>query len=253
MSTAIEIRELTVRYGGFTAVDQISLSVPQGEVFGFVGPNGAGKSSTIRTLLDLQRPAAGTISLLGCELRSGGARLRARVGYLPGDLELYGFLNGRQTLEFFADLYRAPRDAGLPILERLGFPLAALDRRVGQYSMGMRQMLGIALCFQHSPELAILDEPTNGLDPVVREAFLLYLRDYAAGGRTIFFSNHVLAEVEDIACQVALIHRGRILLIDRIDHLRARLHRRVMLLYRDGRRETFSSNASRESRAARAV
>jgi ABC-2 type transport system ATP-binding protein len=244
VDAVIDIADLTVAYGDFTAVDAISLAVPRGEIFGFVGPNGAGKSSTIRTLLDLQHPQSGTVRILGEDVRQAGAELRRRIGYLPGDLGLYGFLTGRKTLRFFADLYQCSEPDGQNVLERLRFPDGALDRKVSSYSTGMRQMLGIAICFQHHPELVILDEPTTGLDPMVRESFLSFIKEYRKGGRTIFFSNHVLAEVEDIADRIALIYKGQLKLTERVDKLKATLEKRVTLIRKDGTRESFSTKAS---------
>lgn len=243
---AIRIEGLTVRYGAMTAVEALDLTVPAGEVFGFVGPNGAGKSSTIRSLLDLQRPAAGRVTVLGYAVRDGGPALRARCGYLPGDLALFPFLTGTQTIDFFAGLYQQPPVDREAVLDRLGFTRAALGRKVGTYSTGMRQQIGITCAFQHQPELLILDEPTTGLDPLVREAFLGLVRDAAVAGRTVLLSSHVLDEIEDCAHRIGLIHRGVLRQVDTIAGLRERLPKTVVLRWRDGRVETRAHHGSAE-------
>ncbi|MHC5020370.1 MAG: ABC transporter ATP-binding protein, partial [Planctomycetota bacterium] len=227
-----------IRYGTMTAVDALSLTIAQGEVFGFVGPNGAGKTSTIRSLFDLQRPAAGTVEVLGEPAETGGPALRARCGYLPGDLALFPYLTGAETLDFFARLYRRPPARRDAVLGRLGFNTAALGRKVSTYSTGMRQQIGIACAFQHDPELLILDEPTSGLDPLVREAFLGLVRDAAIAGRTVLLSSHVLAEIEDCAHRIGLIHRGSLRQTGTIAELRDRLPKTVILRWKDGRVET---------------
>ncbi len=235
---------MTVRFGPVTAVSNLDLEVQTGEVFGFLGPNGAGKTTTIRSLLDLLRPQTGRVEVLGVEVRAGGGALRSRIGYLPGDLALFPFLTGRQTLVLFEQLNKRADVLRDHVLETLGFPRDALDRKVRTYSTGMRQMLGVTCAMQHDPELLVLDEPTTGLDPLVRTALLGLLREHAAKGRTVFLSSHVLAEVEDSADRVGLIHRGVLHLVENISTLRERLPRQVVLRHLDGRKEAFSHTGS---------
>lgn len=246
MKHAIEIKDVSVRFGDVLAVSELSFDVAAGAVFGFLGPNGAGKTTTIRVMLDLLRPDAGSARLLGEDSRNGGGRLRSRVGFLPGDLALFPSLDGRATLDFFADLYGGRRAARENVLERLGLDDRALDRKVRTYSTGMRQKLGIVCAFQHVPELLVLDEPTTGLDPIVRGAFLDLVADTAGDGRTVLFSSHVLAEVEACADRVALIHGGRLRLVEDVASLRARLPRVVRLRWDDGRTEERSHDGSAE-------
>jgi beta-exotoxin I transport system ATP-binding protein len=236
---AIEIRGLTVRYGAHVAVRGLDLEVRSGEIFGFLGPNGAGKTTTIRVLLDLLRPDEGVVRVLGEEPRAAGGALRGRLGYLPGDLALFPGARGSETLDFFARLYGRATPLRDEILDRLGFPREALSRRVRTYSTGMRQMIGVAVAMQHRPELMILDEPTTGLDPLVREAFLDLLRERAAEGATIIFSSHVLAEVERSADRLGLVRDGRLHLVEEVTKLRRRLPKRVRLTRQDGEVETF--------------
>ena len=242
-SPAIELRGISVSFGGKRAVDQLELTVERGEILGFLGPNGAGKTTSIRVMLDLLRPDCGELRLLGSEHRAD-AKLRRRVGFLPGDLALFPHLSGAETLDFFARLYGANSSQRDDVLDRLGFDRSALARPLSTYSTGMRQMMGITIAFQHAPELLILDEPSTGLDPIVRDAFLGLVRDRAAEGRTILFSSHVLAEVEECADRVALIRDGRLRLVETVASLRARFPRRLRLHYRDGRREERTQKGS---------
>ncbi|MCA9321852.1 MAG: ABC transporter ATP-binding protein [Planctomycetes bacterium] len=233
----IVIDALTVRYGDSLAVDDLSLSVAPGEIFGFLGPNGAGKSTTIRCLLDLVRPDTGAIAIWGLNPTTHGSALRARMGYLPGDLELMDFLTGRETLDLYAGLQGQRSAFRDETLARLRFSTKDLDRRIRTYSSGMRQMIGIAVALQHEPELLILDEPTTGLDPLVRAELLHLLQDRRAAGCTIVFSSHVLSEVREIADRVALIHRGRMRLVETMASLAERLPRRLRMVWSDGRSE----------------
>ncbi len=244
MDPAIETRALSVSYGGGAGVFDLDLAVARGEVFGFLGPNGAGKTTTIRVLLDLLRPDLGEVRVLGQPVRAGGGELRRRIGYLPGDLRLFGALSGAATLDFFARLVGRPVVRRDEALDRLGFPRHALSRRVKTYSTGMRQMIGITLALQHEPELLILDEPTTGLDPLVRDAFLTLVRECRARGQTVFLSSHVLGEVERCADRVGIIHRGRLHDVARVDELGLSRQRVVTLRWRDGRIDTFESEVA---------
>jgi ABC-2 type transport system ATP-binding protein len=239
---AIRCEGLTRYHGATPGVVDLDLEVPRGEVFGFLGPNGAGKTTTIRLLLDLLRPDRGRAVVLGSEVRAGGPALRARIGYLPGDLALFPRSTGREILDFFARLqWRAPvlRDG---VLAALGFPESALDRRSRTYSTGMRQMIGIAIAFQHAPELLVLDEPTTGLDPLVRDAFLGLVADARARGATVFLSSHVLAEVDRVADRVGLVAGARLRLVEAVSEVRRKWPRRVWVRSRDGVEHAFDSD-----------
>jgi ABC-2 type transport system ATP-binding protein len=240
---AIQCEGLTRFHGGTPGVVDLDLRVPRGAVFGFLGPNGAGKTTTIRLLLDLLRPDRGVVRVLGEEVRGGGAGLRARIGYLPGDLALLPRATGLQVLEFFASLQGRRPVARDGVLEALGFPLPALGRRTRTYSTGMRQMIGIAIAFQHAPELLILDEPTTGLDPLVREAFLGLVRSARSRGATVFLSSHVLDEVDRVADRVGLIAGARLRIEESVDELRRTWPRQVWVRFKDGSERTFESDA----------
>ncbi|MBM4014468.1 MAG: ABC transporter ATP-binding protein [Planctomycetes bacterium] len=239
MEPAIETRELTVRYPTGGGIESISLRVERGEVMGFLGKNGAGKTTTIRVLLDLLRPDSGSARVLGSDVRAGAGALRARIGYLPGDLALPPGCTGAQALDLFARLQRKPPVDRDRVLDRLGFPRHALQRSARGYSTGMRQMIGITLALQHHPELLILDEPTSGLDPVVRDAFLALVREARDGGQTVFLSSHVLDEVERGADRVAIVHDGRLRHVGSVAELRAQAPRQATLRWRDGTTTTL--------------
>jgi len=234
-TVAIESRGLTVAFGGIPAVADLDLEVFEGEVFGFLGPNGAGKSTSIRLLLDLLRPDAGEARVLGVPVQGGGSEIRAEIGFLPGDLALFPFLSGTETLAFFAGLSGREPILRDHVLETLGFQMDALARPVRTYSTGMRQKIGIACAFQHDPRLLILDEPTTGLDPIVRDAFLGLVVERKGAGRTVFLSSHVLDEIDRCADRVGLISDARLRMVATVSELRASRPRTIILRYEDGR------------------
>jgi ABC-2 type transport system ATP-binding protein len=223
---ALETHALTKRYGDHSALDALSLRVERGEVFGFLGPNGAGKSTTIRLLLGLIAPSSGEARVLDHDVTRGAA-WRRDVGYLPGDLALWPRLTGRQTLDMLAQMTGKRPEWRVQLLDRLHFGGADLDRRVRTYSDGMRQKLGIVQALQCAPALALLDEPTKGLDPLVQIAFYDLIGDAAARGTTVFFSSHVLPEVERVCSRVAMLRTGRLMSVGDVGDLRRVLPRRV--------------------------
>lgn len=225
----LEIKNLRKRYKGF-ALDGISLSLPQGYILGLIGPNGAGKTTTIRILLGLLRASSGRALVLDQDVWRAGPRLRAEVGYLPGDIRLYDHLTGRATLRFF-DAARGGR--GGPEIARLAarFDLD-LDVRVRNYSRGMKQKLGLIQALMHRPQLLMLDEPTVSLDPLVRRTLSETLREAASEGRTVLFSSHTLSEVEELCDRVAILRDGRLVEQDEITALRRRAVRHVEIRFR---------------------
>jgi ABC-2 type transport system ATP-binding protein len=222
---AIVLEGLVKDYGAVRALDGLDLEVRPGEVFGFIGPNGAGKSTTIRILLDLLRPSAGTVRVLGADPRAVGPALRARLGYLPGELALEGTATARQLLGHLAQV-RDGRGAEriVPLAERF---LLDLDRPARTLSKGNKQKIGVIQSLMHRPELALLDEPTSGLDPLLQQEFLTLLREERDAGTTIFLSSHVLSEVEETADRVALVRDGRIAVVDDVAALRAAAGQRL--------------------------
>jgi ABC-2 type transport system ATP-binding protein len=231
-SFAIETRALTKRYGTVPALTDLDLSVRHGEIFGFLGPNGAGKSTTIRTLLGFLHPTSGAATVLGLDAVTRSVDIRRRIGYLPGGIAVYDSLSGADALEYLGDLQGSPPVRREELAERLELPASVLRRRVRDYSRGMRQKLGVIQALQHDPELAILDEPTEGLDPLMQQAFYGILNDLRAAGRTIFMSSHILSEVERVCDRVAIIRRGRLMALHGVEELLARRKRRVQVRWR---------------------
>jgi ABC-2 type transport system ATP-binding protein len=212
MALAIETDGLAKRFGPVRAVDGIDLAVPEGSVFGFLGPNGSGKTTTIRMLVGLVRPTAGSVRVLGETVVPGSPVVR-RVGALVERPAFYPFLSPLENLALFgltAGMSEAPLRARLPaLIARVGLGEAA-DRRVGGFSTGMRQRLAIALAILHEPPLLILDEPTNGLDPAGVAEVRALIASLAGDGTTVFLSTHVLTEVEQVCDRVAILDHGRI-------------------------------------------
>jgi len=218
MSTgaALAIRGLTKRYGRLTAVRDLDLDVEVGEVFGFLGVNGAGKSTTIRILLDFVRPTAGRASILGHDCQRAGLAARAAVGYLPGELGFYEDMTGDAVLDVTARLSGADAVRGVyrrELADRLELSASDLGRRIRDYSTGMKRKLGIVQAFQADPPMLVLDEPTEGLDPLMQEAFYALLADVRRRGRTVFMSSHVLSEVERVCDRIAVIRKGTLVLL----------------------------------------
>jgi ABC-2 type transport system ATP-binding protein len=215
---AICTEKLSKDFGRGNGVFGLDLEVERGEVFGFLGPNGAGKSTTMRLLMDLIRPSSGSASVLGFDSRRDSLEIRRRVGFLPGDLELYGKFNGADVLDFFAALHGGvSQHVREELIERFEAPL---DRPVRELSTGNRQKLGLVQAFMHEPECLILDEPIAGLDPLVQHSFHVLLREVAAQGRTVFLSSHTLSEVERVAGRVAILRSGQLVVVDRVENLR---------------------------------
>jgi ABC-2 type transport system ATP-binding protein len=207
---ALSTRGLGKTYGSRRAVVDLDLEVRKGEVFGFLGPNGAGKTTTIRMALGLVRPTAGQVQILGRELRVGTERVLSRVGALIEAPALYNYLSGRDNLRAFGSvLGGVPRARLDEVLELVGLRDRQRDR-VRSYSLGMRQRLGVAAALLSDPDLLILDEPANGLDPAGIVEMRDLLRRLAAEGRTVFLSSHVLGEVQQICDRVAIINLGRL-------------------------------------------
>jgi ABC-2 type transport system ATP-binding protein len=230
---AISTRGLTKRYGSLVALNNLNLDVVQGEVLGFLGLNGAGKTTAIRLLLDLLRPTSGAASIFGHDCRLDGLAARARVGFLPGELGIYPDLTGLEVLDFLAGLRRQPVDKQRrqELVERLELPERDLRRKLRQYSTGMKRKLGVIQAFEGDPPLLILDEPTEGLDPLMQESFYALLQEAKQKGRTVFMSSHVLSEVERVCDRVALLRKGELVLLAGLEEIRQLTARRVRVTF----------------------
>lgn len=225
MTPAVQTHSLRKRYGSRVAVQSLDLSVTPGTVFGLVGPNGAGKTTTIRMLLDIIRPSGGSVQVLGESPRAGGAALRRRIGYIPGELRLDGRVRGRTLLGFLTEISGPVAPGTIDTLaERLGLDLR---RPVHTLSKGNKQKLGLIQAFMHRPPLLILDEPTSGLDPLVQREFLSMVAEARAAGQTVLLSSHVLSEIQQAADRVAVLASGRLVAEGTVEELRSASVRRV--------------------------
>jgi ABC-2 type transport system ATP-binding protein len=213
---AIRLDGLHKEYDNLVAVNDLSLAIPRGEVFGFLGPNGAGKSTTIGMLLGQIRPMTGTAYIHGINVHKQPLAARQHVGALPERASLYANLTGRQTLEFFADVQDVAHDQINPLLHEVRLTEDA-DRRVGGYSKGMVQRLAIAQALLGDPDLLILDEPTAGLDPRGAKEVRDIIEEVNEEGRTVFFSSHIISEVERLCDTIAILNEGELVAHDILD------------------------------------
>lgn len=214
---AIETFELTKYYGATRGMEQVTLSVEEGEIFGFIGPNGAGKSTLIRTLLGLINPTSGSAEIFGRDIVEGKLDNLREIGYLPAETAFYRGMRVKDLLKFSADM------RGVDCAEEADRLCKRLDldpeRRISKLSYGNRKKVGIVCALQHKPRLAILDEPTGGLDPFMQKEFFEILKERQREGATVFLSSHVLSEIKRYCDRAAIIREGRVLLIDSVSNL----------------------------------
>lgn len=222
---AIRIENLSKYYGKARGIEQISLSVAEGEFFGFIGPNGAGKSTTIRTLLGLVSPTGGHAAVLGFDIVKEKEKILARIGYLPSEAMFHSGMRVRDVLKLSADLRKKDcRDVAAGLCERLQLDTG---RKVDELSFGNRKKVAIVCALQHEPQLLILDEPTSGLDPLMQKAFFEILRERNKKGATVFLSSHILSEIQRNCSRAAIIRAGRIIACDSVEALSQTNARRV--------------------------
>lgn len=223
----IAIENLTKRYGRRVGVAELSLEVPEGAIFGFLGPNGSGKTTTIRVLLGLLRPTAGSARIFGMDCVREGHRIKAEVGYLPGDLRLYSWMTTELALRLISRIRgRELFQEGRRLIDVFGLDPAV---RVRNMSRGMRQKLGLILALAHRPQLLILDEPTASLDPLMQAKLYRELRTLALQGHSVFLSSHSLSEVRELCVHVAILREGRLVAHESIENLRGRARRTVTI------------------------
>lgn len=214
----IQTEDLTVYYGRHRGIEGVNLDVEQGEVFGFLGPNGAGKTTTQRVLLDVIRPTAGRATMFGMDCQEDGVQIRRRVGYLPGELALYKNMKAEAFFKMYAYLRGENGATGYwrELAERLQLDTS---RKIGNFSRGNKQKVGLVAAFMSRPDLLILDEPTGGLDPLVQQTVLQLVREAKADGRTVFFSSHILPEVQAVCDRVGIIRNGSLVATQRVEDL----------------------------------
>jgi len=215
----LEIKGLKKYFGPVHAIEAVDLYVPRSQVYGFLGPNGAGKTTTIGIILGLTHPTAGSVHLFGQNVSPHNNQALRRVGALVGAPSLVPYLSARKNLELVARFSpKLPKNRIESILERVGL-LEAANRAAGRFSSGMKQRLGLAMALLHDPELLVLDEPTNGMDPAGMREMRVLLRELASSGVTIFLSSHLLHEIEQVCDQVAVLDKGRIVAQGKVDNL----------------------------------
>ncbi len=219
----IEFQQLSRSYGEFTAVQPLTLTVSRGEVFGFLGPNGAGKTTTIRMMMGILVPSGGRALISGLDCHAQRAEVQRHVGYLPDNPIYYDFLRGREILRFVAEMHGMPRGEAerraVQMLAQFGLD-DVVDEFAVNYSMGMKKKLGLACALIHDPEVLILDEPINGLDPRAARDVQDRLRQSATAGKTIFMSTHLLDMAERVCSRVGIIHRGGLVATGTLAELR---------------------------------
>src|ERR1035437_9325029 len=221
----IQTSNLTKHYGTRLGIENVNLEVRSGEIFGYLGPNGAGKTTTIRTLLDFIRPTGGEARIFGLDSRANSVNIHRRIGYLAGDLELYVNMTGEDLLKYIGNL-RGGLDWKYvqTLAARFEYDL---PRRIKTLSHGNKRKIGLIQAFMNKPELVILDEPTNGLDPLMQHEFYHLLDETKKEGRTVFLSSHILPEVEKVCDRVAIIREGKLLTVETIGALKAKTLRRL--------------------------
>lgn len=207
----LETRGLGKRFGDFTAVNRLDLAVRRGEVFAFLGPNGAGKTTTIKMLMGLLQPTEGEARVGGLDCFGDREEVKRKVGYLPDEPVFYDYLTGAEIVQFVGEMHgfavEAIRERARPLVERLGLD-DALGEFAVNYSRGMKKKLGMVCALMHDPELLILDEPTSGLDPMASRTLHAMIRERTAGGRSVFFSTHLLDQAERLCDRVAILYKG---------------------------------------------
>ena len=224
---AIVLNELTKHYGKHRGINNLSFSVNQGEFFGFIGPNGAGKSTTIRTLMGLIRPTGGSAAIFDLDCHSKASVIARDVGYLPSENSYYENMKVRELLQYTADLYGMDCKTKMKELaDRLNLDLS---RKIADLSLGNKKKVGIVSAIMTSPKLIIMDEPTSGLDPLIQQAFYDILKEENSRGATVFFSSHVLSEVQKLCDRVAILKEGQLIGIQSIKELRESGYKKVSL------------------------
>ena len=227
---AIETHGLSVYYGRHRGILNVDLLVEQGEVFGFLGPNGAGKTTTQRVLVDIIRPTAGEASIFGLDCQKEGVAVRERVGYLPGELAMYESMRARRFFRMYASLQKGNKDPDYwqTLADRLELDTS---RRIGKLSRGNKQKVGVVTAFMNKPDLLILDEPTTGLDPLVQQTVMDLVREANGAGTTVFFSSHILPEVQAVCDRVGIIREGQLVATERVEDLMTQHFKRLRLRF----------------------
>jgi ABC-2 type transport system ATP-binding protein len=224
----IRLNRVTKKYYDFTAVDELSLEVNDGEIVGIIGHNGAGKSTTLKMIAGLVEPTSGTVEVMGRDIQKESIAVKKQIGYLPEESPLYENMTPRQYLLFFSELYQMPHRTALSQIDSLldSLNLPEKDKLIGEFSKGMKRKTAIARALLHNPNLLILDEPNSGLDPLTSFFIINYLKTLKSAGKTILLSAHNLFHVEYICDRVMIIKNGKMVVFDKMDAIRSSLGQR---------------------------
>jgi len=221
----VHTSKLTKFYGKRLGIEEVDLDVKRGEVFGYLGPNGAGKTTTIRTLLDFIHPTGGSATVFGLDTRRNSIEIHRHIGYLQGELKLYGNLTGKDLLRYLGNL-RGGIDWNY--VKKLASRLdCELSRKISTLSHGNKQKLGLVQAFMHKPEFLVLDEPTQGLDPLMQQEFYRLITEARNEGQTVFLSSHILPEVEKVCDRIGIIRQGRLITVETIEVLKSHAVRQL--------------------------
>ena len=231
-SSVIQIEDVSKRYGNVQALRGINLAVSSGELFGFLGPNGAGKTTIIRVIMGFLKADAGGVRVFGLDPWKEPQKTKSRIGFLPDGSRLYDGMTGYAFLDYMAGLHTSPATMRQELCDRLEIGKRDLRRKIKGYSHGMKRKLGIIQAIQHDPDLLILDEPTQGLDPLTQKSFSEILRELQSKGTTIFFSSHILSEVEQLCERVGIIRNGALAAVEKVDDLPGRKVRIMEVVFR---------------------
>ena len=235
----IEASDLCKNYGNDVGIKNINLEIKKGEVFGFIGPNGAGKSTFIRTLLGLLHPSSGTAKVLGHNIKNKSEEIRKKLGYLPSEVNYYDGMSSRELLEYHAGFYENVDTTKIKTLSEI-FELD-LDRKIEELSFGNKKKCAIIQSVIHEPDLLILDEPTSGLDPLMQNRFFELLEEENKKGTSIFFSSHILAEVQRLCNRAAIIRKGEISAVEDIQSLLEKQMKKVRIVFKEKQELKFIS------------
>lgn len=229
--TVISLRHLCKYYGKHMGIEDVTLDVSQGDIFGFIGPNGAGKSTAIRTTMGLIHKTSGSATVFGLDCQTQGQILRQRVGYMPSEIFYYDHMKVRDLLSYSASFYQNSKKGRISEL----CELLDLDpsRKIEDLSFGNRKKVGIIQCLVHEPDLIILDEPTSGLDPLIQQRFFQLLKDENKKGTTILLSSHILPEVQKLCNRVGIIKNGTMVSIDNMSSILSTSYKKVNFEYKD--------------------
>jgi len=229
----IQLQGLTKPYGKLHALKGVDLTVERGALYGFLGPNGAGKTTSIRVITGFIRPGEGTARVFGLDAWKDSVAIKRRIGFLPDSPGMYGGLTGQEFLDYLGRLSGDARPVlQRELLERLELPGEALSRKLKGYSQGMKRKVALVQAMQHNPELLIMDEPTDGLDPLMQQVFFALVREFTARGGTVFMSSHILPEVEELCERVAIIRGGRVITTGKVADLRDGRRRSMTVVFR---------------------